>query len=108
MAPLFVSPPIRFFSFLYDVIFFADAMAEEVIRNVDPEVGAIVLEPLLARANVDTAIYSRERQTLTLTGSGSLRETLQSVLQYRVDQLQSIKESFAAAVVAARGVRSSS
>ena len=75
---------------------------EEVFANVDPEVGPIVLEPLLARPNVDTAIYSRERQTLTITGSGSLRDTLNSVLQYRVDQLQSIRESFGAAVVVAR------
>jgi hypothetical protein len=87
-------------------IFFLTQMTSfnmpEVFGNVDPEVSAVMLEPLLARPNITTAVYSRQNQTLTVEGTGPLRETLQSVLQYRLDQLTAIRQAFDASVIELR------
>lgn len=73
-----------------------------VFENIDPEVSAIVLDPLLARPNITEAVYSKQNKTLTVTGSGEIPQTLNSVLLYRMDQLACIRHSFDAALDARR------
>jgi hypothetical protein len=74
----------------------------KVFENIDPEVSAIVLDPLLAQPNITEAVYSKQNKTLTVTGSGEIPQTLNSVLLYRMDQLARIQHSFNAALDARR------